>query len=335
MNRQEVLEARWIICRPRGGLNDTLCQIEKCWQFAKRTGRRLIIDSEASGLLLPFDDVFSFDDNSDSVIYQSLDADIIDAINGLSAWPVDTEGKVTSYDSFKDSADEFFTLPSHSPLKYDLSHDYPAPVVVYEAMGGGIASFCLLGRVTLHQRLRQEIHETLDALPVTYASVHVRQSDLSTDYESLFAIVKKKVGHLPVFVASDNTTVIDYARDVFGNDQLLFLPSQQLRDGKPLHTPATQLTKEQRHQLTSETLTELFALSGASDFFFGDVTNRVGVSGFSRLARFLTENPRARAHLLGDDTNTVAYQRGKTHHVSSLPQRLYERLRWRKDANCQ
>ena len=335
MNHQEVMDARWIVCRPRGGLNDTLCQIEKCWQFAKLTGRRLIIDSEGSGLLLPFDDVFAFRGNDQGVNYHSLDDDTIGAINSLPAWPSDTEGRVTTYESIKDAADEFFTVPSHSPLKYDLSHDYPAPVLVYEAMGGGIASYCFLGRVTFHNHFRREIQEKLAALPDRYASVHVRHSDLSTDYQTLFAVVKKKVGRLPVFVASDNSAVIDYARELFGNDRLLFLPSQQLRDGKPLHTPATPLTKEQRNQLTLETLTELFALAGASDFFFGDVTNRVGVSGFSRLARFLTENPETRAHLLGETANTGDYQRGRAHHVSSFTQRLYERLRWRQDAKCQ
>ena len=327
-------ESRWIVCRPRGGINDTLCQIEKCWQFAKRTGRTLIIDSEASGLLLHFDDIFEFRYEDSRVRYQSLAQTVVDVINLLPAWPLDTEGRVTTYESIKDEADEFFTLPSYSPLKYDLSRDHQAPVLVYEAMGGGIASFCFLSRVILRDGFRHEIKNVLTSLPEKYASIHVRQSDLSTDYESLFFSVKKKTGNLPVFVASDNSAVIDCAREIFGKNRIISLPPQQARDGKPLHSPTKILTREQRESLTAETLTELFALAGASDFFYGDVTNRVGVSGFSRLAGFLTENPETRRHLLGDNLTIRPYEQGKVHHVTTLTQRIYEKLRWRRHAQC-
>ena len=41
---------RYLLCRPRGGFNDTLSQIFLCMQYAKKTNRKLIIDTTRSGL---------------------------------------------------------------------------------------------------------------------------------------------------------------------------------------------------------------------------------------------------------------------------------------------
>jgi hypothetical protein len=37
-------EHRWVLYRPRGGLNDMLCHVEKCWAYAEKFSRRLVVD---------------------------------------------------------------------------------------------------------------------------------------------------------------------------------------------------------------------------------------------------------------------------------------------------
>ena len=47
-----VKNKKYILCRPVGGLNDIFCQIEKCWQYAEKYNRILIVDTDKSQGLL-------------------------------------------------------------------------------------------------------------------------------------------------------------------------------------------------------------------------------------------------------------------------------------------
>jgi len=49
---------RYIICSPRGGLNDTLNQIERCRRLCVISNRTLILFTEESGLMNPFFNIF-------------------------------------------------------------------------------------------------------------------------------------------------------------------------------------------------------------------------------------------------------------------------------------
>lgn len=334
MERNNDVGSRWIVCRPRGGLNDTLCQLEMGLRFAQRTGRKITIDSLNSGLLLPFDDVFSFVDKDSGKSYASLSEGLAEFLNGLTAFPSDTTGKVLAYDRIKDSSDEFYTQPSNQPLKFPLTRDYPEPVVVYEAMGGGVLSHCFLQRVALHTSFVADVQAALQDFPNHYASVHVRQSDLSTDYEQLLGSVKERIAGMPVFVASDSGEVIDYARTIFKREQLLTLSTATSRDGQPLHTPTRELSLDERRQLTKELLIELFAIAHSNQFFFGDVTNRSGISGFSRLAAFLVKTPKVRRQLLGSPNAQQEIRPGQTHHVASMSSQFSEKTRWLFQKSC-
>jgi hypothetical protein len=57
-NILERMNDRFVLCMPAGGLNDVLCQIEKCWRYAERHGRKLVIDTAKTGLLDSFDQYF-------------------------------------------------------------------------------------------------------------------------------------------------------------------------------------------------------------------------------------------------------------------------------------
>ena len=322
---------RWILARPRGGLNDTLCQIEKCWRFAEKTGRELVIDTKDSGLLLDFHEVFEVRDQGSKVIPRRLSEELVEELNKLSAFPPDVQGNVSAYDKFKDEHDEFYTLPSRQPLKFSLKRDISEDVVVYEGMGGGIDSFCALERLAFSPWLARTIIDSLRQLPEHYSSVHVRHSDMQTEYRPLLSHVRRKnVGKLPVFVASDHDQILREARVMFGEGMVLGLPSLSERIGAPLHLPSPGLSEEQRRIRTIEALSELFALGGADTLYFTEVSNRTGVSGFSRLAAHLAKKPSLRRTLLGIDNREVEECKCQTVLVAPLHRRLIETLRWQR-----
>ena len=323
------MDRRWILARPRGGLNDTLCQIEKCWRFAEKTGRELVIDTKDSGLLLDFHEVFEVRDQGSKVIPHKLGEELVAELNKLSAFPTDVQENVTAYDKFKDEHDEFYTLPSRQPLKFSLKRDFPEAVVVYEGMGGGVDSFSFLGRISLRKWLIEHVESSLALLPETYASVHIRQSDMKTDFKPLFAKANRRIdSSWQVLVASDSDEVIQPAREIFGENRVI-IPKQAVeRKGEPLHSVGASTDSQERKTRTSEMFVELFALACASDLFFTNVNERTGISGFSRLAAYLVHNPRTRNHLLHNSLDDSRKSTGRTHHVSSPISRIAEMIRW-------
>ena len=320
---------RWLLARPRGGLNDTLCQIEKCWRFAEKTGRELVIDTRDSGLLLDFHEVFEVRPESSKLTPHKLTEELVDELNKLSAFPADVQANVTAYDKFKDEHDEFYTLPSRQPLKFSLKRDFSEDLVVYEGMGGGIDSFSFLRRVSLQDWLLEHVNNALSLLPNTYASIHVRQSDMKTDFRPLFAFVNRRVDSAcPVLVASDSNEVTQPAREILGENRVFILEQDVERKGEPLHLVASSTDNQERKSRTSEMFGELFALSCASQLFFTDVNERAGISGFSRLAAHLVRHPRTRDSLLQDSLNGTRKWTGVAHHVSSPNSRIAEMIRW-------
>ena len=78
-------EESFLLCRPHGGLNDTFCQIEKCWRYAEKFGRTLIIDTRKSCLFGEFSDFFTPVNACIKVETNTNNIDI--AINSLSCYP--------------------------------------------------------------------------------------------------------------------------------------------------------------------------------------------------------------------------------------------------------
>ena len=326
---------RWLLARPRGGFNDVLCQIEKCWTYAEKTHRRLVIDTRDSGLLLDFHDLFQPVLHKSGIQPEPLTASAIEQMNQRSSFPSDTQGGVTNYTSEKDANDEFFTTASHQPLKVSLDRDYPEDVVVYEAMGGGLSSLCALSRLSFTSRIANPLVEGLKKLPSNYVGIHVRYSDMRTDFTKLFEAVDQQVTlETPVFIASDSDDVLEYGRDFFGKTRTLTPQRNSPRQGEPLHTPTEPLDEEKRWLRTTEMLVELFALAGARRLFFSDVNERMGVSGFSRLAAHLSKRPQLRAQLVGPRSEELVLSAGMPTHVAPLKRQLLEKTRWWRDARC-
>ena len=62
---------KYLLCRPRGGLNDTLNQIELCWRYSEIYNRILIIDTEyliSTGISVKFSSLFEVLDRSKNII---------------------------------------------------------------------------------------------------------------------------------------------------------------------------------------------------------------------------------------------------------------------------
>ena len=51
---------RLLLCRPQGGLNDMLCQVEACCRYGERSGRSVIVDTNYAGSTYFRDDLRNY-----------------------------------------------------------------------------------------------------------------------------------------------------------------------------------------------------------------------------------------------------------------------------------
>lgn len=84
-----------LLCIPYGGLNDTLVQISRCYEYAKIYKRRLLIDTSKSVIFLDFGLYFDLNPQLDCKVTTVIDDDTFDRLNlCLSVKPFEFKGMI-------------------------------------------------------------------------------------------------------------------------------------------------------------------------------------------------------------------------------------------------
>ena len=278
---------RFLLCRPRGGMNDTLCQIQRCWDYAVRYQRILIIDTTCSGLHGPFSDFFELRRPRSWIELQLTSRRLAD-LEPLSCQPEAIAHRIGQYRSAIEwSRDHGIVLKgTRTQISFDFNQDHPEAVLVHEQGGGGQGSFDLLEQLRLASSIVAEITGTLERCPRPYVGIHVRNTDYRTDYISLFEDLATELRGQRVLVCSDDAAVIQEARQHFWASELLVTSEPPHSQGEPLHHINTFQDISVSHRLAHEALIDLLALGGSSSLHFR--SHRAGESsGFSLLAQHL------------------------------------------------
>lgn len=148
---------RYLLCRPHGGLNDTLCQIEKCWKYASKSNRILIIDTRNSGLHAHFSEFFELRKKSSKFIFDT-DQETFEFLNGLTCHPIELRGKLHIMGLALFTPANFVLKSNPSiHLSFDFSKEYEHAVLVHEQCGGGRLSMDLLEKIHISPGLRSVV----------------------------------------------------------------------------------------------------------------------------------------------------------------------------------
>ncbi len=274
---------RYLLCRPQGGLNDTLCQIGICWNYAFEFGRTLVIDTRNSGLRAQFSDFFAPRRNSPRLIFNASDH-VLETLNTLSCYPPELGGKLHRLDLAQlHSLNYVFKHDVSVPLTFDFSEDYAHDVLVHERWGGGRASYSLLEKIRLSPNLRPVILERIKHLGEGYSALHVRNTDIQTNYKELFQRIAPEVKGKRLLVCSDDAAVVRYARSYFHDSEVLVTSEIPDMGGTPLHGPGG----DKLHAI--DAIVDLIAL-GRSEKLYFSISEHGLVSGFTHLAAHLWRN---------------------------------------------
>ncbi len=277
-----MMPERYVLCRPVGGLNDSLNQIELCWRYCVSFNRILILDSIYSGFLDRWDRYFvaECDKIHRIIIYSDL---IAARINQMTCLPSCVAGNLAGYLPSAAEGKGCVESVTGAILSFDMLREHPEQILLHHQYGGGILSFNCISHFVLHPSIARVVRDLRVAHP-SYVAVHIRNTDYQTDYENvLLGLLSVEKGN-QILLCSDDSRCKEYARKLFG-DQVFFCTDTPETGGLSLHANASL----NRLVENTNSLVDL-AMLALGDRIYVSKTNQGVYSGFSMLANFLHYN---------------------------------------------
>jgi len=291
---------RIVLCRPHGGLNDMLNQIEKCYQYCKKYNRKLFVDGSIGGFLDDFAHYFIPACND-------MSFDKIDFLEPpFDVFPGCLCDELYDYELYRTKESRVYCTGKYgTPVTFDFEKNYEEQILVHAQEGGGYLGIYAFAKIFLKEDIKIHIKNIIEELKKQsrggYDAIHVRNTDYRTDYKSYFAEIKDKLNKITVICTDDYETQL-YAKCFFGENVKTVTNIPDLRSvaGKTLHYNS----RIDRYKTNVDTLTDLFVLAYAEKLFMaplcvGHDVNSMGVtfrvskhtrSGFQVLAENLHNN---------------------------------------------
>ncbi len=294
--RQPNSLPRLLLCRPRGGLNDSLCQIQKALIYSLRFGRQLIIDTSSSGLRDNFDTYFQTVHHFPSV-HTRLTAETLQLLNAQSCHPHEFQGRLDNY-TLSFQADICNFVDSQSQVRPCIdADDHPESVLLHDQCGGG-RGIQALAYFKLTESVANRITNRITKLPYGYTAIHIRYADVPFDIEPFLRVVKTKLDTRNALLCTDSQYVLKTAARILDTTNLLTVSELIDSNGEPLHDNPNYTTPE----TNCDALTDLFALANANQILLPSGAD-VYPSGFTMLAADLSKRNDLIRQLLGAANN--------------------------------
>lgn len=297
-----IPEGRYLLCRPRGGMNDALCQIERCWRYAEHYARTLIVDSRNSFFVGKLNDVFQLPDHVTNVFFDPP-WDVLAPFNDVECQPKDVAGVLDSYETlYSYDLKKFIHAVTGNPITFDFEAEHSERLLIHEQGGGGHRSFSFFERVKLGNSLAGRLQMLLKEANLwntSYVAIHIRNTDYQTDFFPYFETIKDEIGEKDLLVCSDDASAIESTKAFFSGANVIQLSDIPPTGGLPLHNGKAFQDKQKRERFVEQAIVDLIALSLSERLYFTRVTAGV-YSGFSLMAKYLNENKSVIKRLLDE-----------------------------------
>ena len=190
-----------------------------------------------------------------------------------------------------------------SPAKLNKKCD------LFIGYGGGPPSRTFLRALVLKKDYGSIARQILQELPKKYDSIHIRNTDIRTDYMAYFHSICKKIKHQnKLVICSDDPEIEARASDFFGANKVYkknklineFLPfSINPRPAPKMrsHNPDLFTNNFDKQTFVVRAVADLFCLAGADSLFFGKTMHAYSTSqkepvtsGYSLLAEIIKKD---------------------------------------------
>lgn len=298
---------KYLLCRPKGGLNDTLCQIEKCWKYCEKNDRILIVDTTKSGIFINFSELFE-QKNKSKFIFE-INESLIIKLNKLNCQIKELNGNISNYTSEYLKNENYILKKIGNEnkskecikLTFDFTKNHDEDLIIHEQCGGGTESLELLEKLKLSENIRSLFKK--NKIDGDYKSIHVRNTDYKTEYKSLLENLKEILKDEKVLVCSDDYSVIEDSIKILNKSVIITKTSNIFsKSGNPLHSTYNNYTIEEKRQITENSIIDLLLLSKSKKIYYSILSGYdfFKLSGFTKLALLLNEKNHIVDGLLND-----------------------------------
>lgn len=188
---------KFVICQPMGGINDMLCQMGLCIEYAEKFNRKIIIDTKTfSDLSDHFSNYFQVI-RPNTFIYLDLEDSDMQNLHDHPAF--------NSKINLRKTEDENMLYP------LDFSKDSDEKFVLHRHFGGGFMSLYALRYFSLLPQFIAAIKQRKQFLG-EYHAILIRHTDYQTDYQTALTNLRAMASHIPLYVFTDNYIVQDFAK---------------------------------------------------------------------------------------------------------------------------
>jgi hypothetical protein len=279
-------QERLLLCRPQGGLNDVLCQIERACRYAERYDRTVVVETDYRFSSFFFDSFANyFVSRQPRLLFRSDDQEeLADLGEETDVFPPVVAGRLDDYRARYDrKIFHFVEDDSGELLSFDQSRDYPERVLLHHDSGGGNHSLGAFSRLRLHDAVADLLIRRARVIGPGYDAIHIRNTDYKTPYESPVETLAQQLKG-PVFVATDNRNCLAHCQAAFGAERVYAFARLPATPGKPLHHAGGAVDVFEANR---DAIIDLLLLALSVNCFAFQLTqNEFGVkySGFSMLA---------------------------------------------------
>ncbi len=282
---------RLLLCRPEGGLNDMLSQIELACRYAEVTRRKVIVDAAYPGAQ-SFHDDFSeyFVARRASLQLNAIGLNAHGELTDKDIYPAFAGALPHTYAAeWSTEKGQYVDAENGRELNLDFKRDYPHKLVLHHACGAVNFSHMIFLRLHLREFLVDQIRSRLEQLEKPYVAMHIRNTDYKTDYRRQIQEIKHKITGR-VFIATDNLDTLNDCREILGENNVVSFSKIPQKHGQPIHLHLS--SSDNIRQLNSDAILDLFTLALAKHLVIFKVENNrfSPYSGYSMLAKQLNQN---------------------------------------------
>lgn len=280
------MEEKYLLCRPLGGLNDVLCQINYCYNYCVKFNRVLLIDTtfayKHNSFSCSFDNYFSFIKKVKVIIITNKEQihNIITNKN-KTIYPTKLKNNITNYkiehDKTTNIKEQFRALENNLYLS---RQSYQEDIVIHHSYGGGIESQKIINLIRINKSIGLKFKQIYIKISKPYIGIHIRNTDMTSDYKNFLENNYDLINsYQNILLATDSIESKKYFYKKFG-DKNIFSYSQVLETNEPLHTQS----KDKNESFTN-TLIDLLLLVYSEKLIVSTET-----SGFANLALYIHNN---------------------------------------------
>jgi hypothetical protein len=224
-----------VLCRPVDGLNDSLCQIERAYRYARRFNRLCVVETNYKSSLNFMDGLHRyFVSRADRLVLDSTKYS--QSFDQMTVAPSFIQGRVNSYDVISDES--YVEKLSRQPILFDESGDYEEELLVHHHLGHGDNSIFTLMKLRLQDFLCARLVERLRTINGPYVAIHIRNTDYKTDF-----FPELRALPLPdttkIFVAADNGETVKQVREYLRRHEVFAFTACTWKVTKPSREIAT------------------------------------------------------------------------------------------------